>query len=127
MSDAVNAQAHTRFKVFSGAAKTAAEIDAVFAQVESFAADRSVAAKSIGVEYVEAAGKLVVTLGYREDEAGYGVKLTRRSLGTVDSMDDLSGLEGRMAEAAAELGEGICHELFITAEREFVMVFMAAA
>ena len=125
--DGVQEQVHARFKVFTGEAGTDDAIGGLFGQVERFVSERRVAAKSIGVEYLEAAGRLVFTLGYREDEPPYGVRITRRSLGRVDSLDDLGGLEQRMADAAASLANVICHELFVTAEGEFVMVFMAAA
>lgn len=127
MSSGVQEQVHAKFKVFTSTSNTDAAIDGVFSEVESFVRDRQVAPKSIGVEYLEAAGRLVFTLGYREDEAPYGIRITRQSLGKVDSLDDLSGLESRMAGAAANLANVICHELFITADGEFVMVFMATA
>lgn len=123
----VQEQVHARFKVFTGQANTDDAVDGVLAQVERFVSERRIAAKSIGVEYLEAAGRLVFTLGYREDEPPYEVRITRQSLGKVDSLDDLSGLEHRMAAAAASLTNVICHELFVTLEGEFVMVFMAAA
>jgi hypothetical protein len=123
----VQEQVHAQFKVFTGAATTDEAVDGVFSEVERFVAERGVAPKSIGVEYLEAAGRLVFTLGYRADEPPYRVRVTRQSLGTVDSMDDLSGLESRMASAAAGLANVICHELFVRADGEFVMVFMTAA
>ena len=120
-------QVHAKFKVFTGAANTDAEVDAVIGRVEEFVRERRVAPKSIGVEYLESADRLVFTLGYREDEPPYEVRITRRSLGIVDSLDDLSGLEQRMASVASQLANVICHELFVTDDGEFVMVFMAAA
>ena len=69
----------------------------------------------------------MLTLGYRDDEPGYGVQITSRSLGVVDEMEDLSGLEARMGEAAGNLSGVLCHELFVTGSGEFVMVFMAKA
>lgn len=120
----VEAQVHQKFKVFAGAG---ADVAALGAQVERFVAEREVAAKSIGVEYLERAEKLVLTLGYRDDEPGYGVRITSRSLGVVDQMEDLSGLEARMEEAAGSMAGVLCHELFVTSSGEFVMVFMARA
>jgi hypothetical protein len=122
----VEAQVHQRFKVFIGDAG-AGGVEGLAPQLEQFVRERGVAAKSIGVEFLEAARKLVLTLGYREDEEAYPVKLTSRSVGRVDSLDDLGGLETRMTEAAATLNGVLCHELFVTDEGEFVMVFMARA
>jgi hypothetical protein len=102
-------------------------MSALAPQVERFVEERGVAAKSIGVEFLEGARKLVLTLGYREDEDAYPVRLTSRSVGQVDGLDDLGGLESRMTEAAANLNGVLCHELFVTDAGEFVMVFMARA
>jgi hypothetical protein len=66
-------------------------VAALAPQLEQFVQERGVAAKSIGVEFLESARKLVLTLGYREDEEGYPVRLTSRSVGRVDSLDDLGG------------------------------------
>ncbi|MET0396558.1 MAG: hypothetical protein ABW277_07030 [Longimicrobiaceae bacterium] len=127
MSIGVKEQVHAQFKAFTGTATTDEAVDDVFAQVEKFVGERQVAPKSIGVEYLEGAGRLVFTLGYRSDEPPYGVRITRQSLGKVDSLDDLSGLEHRMAAAASGLANVICHELFVKTDGEFVMVFMTAA
>ena len=121
MADAAE-QVHYKFKVFTGALEEGG-IGPLGAEVERFAA--GVAAKSVGVEFLESAGRLVLTLGYRDDEAPYPVRLTSRSLGTVDSLDDLGGLEERMSAAAGDLSGVLCHELFVTDRNEFVMVFMA--
>jgi len=123
----VAAQVHHRFKVFTGDAGADGGVAALAPEVERFVAERGVAAKSIGVEFLESARKLVLTLGYRDDEPGYPVRLTSRSLGKVDGLEDLSGLEARMGEAAGDLQGVLCHELFVTDEGEFVMVFMARA
>lgn len=122
MADAAE-QVHQRFKVFTGSL-AGGGLDALAREVEQFASGR-VAAKSIGVEYLESASRLVLTLGYRDDEAGYPIRLSSRSLGVVDSLDDLGDLEQRMASAAGDLAGVLCHELFVTDSNEFVMVFMA--
>ncbi|HYH80287.1 MAG TPA: hypothetical protein VEX86_10830 [Longimicrobium sp.] len=120
----VEAQIHHKFKVFTG---SGADVGQLGMQAEAFVRERQVAAKSIGVEYLEGAGKLVLTLGYRDDEPGYEVRISSRSVGVVDGLDDLGGLEARMGEAAGNLAGVLCHELFVTDAGEFVMVFMAKA
>jgi hypothetical protein len=84
------------------------------------------APKSIGVEYLEHSKQVVVSLGYRDDEPGYAIKLQSVSLGKVASLGapELSGLEKKMDEAAAKVSGIICHELLVTGEQEFIMVFM---
>jgi hypothetical protein len=121
------AQIHHRFKVFTSDAGADGGLASLAPEVERFVQERGVAAKSIGVEFLESARKLVLTLGYRDDEPGYAVRLTSRSVGKVDGLEDLSGLEARMGEAAGDLHGVLCHELFVTDEGEFVMVFMARA
>ncbi|HEX9939141.1 MAG TPA: hypothetical protein VGB15_18505 [Longimicrobium sp.] len=122
----MTAQVHDKFKVFTGIPGNG-DLGPIAGQVEQFVRDQQIAPKSIGVEFLERAHKLVLTVGYRDDEPPYEVRLTSRSLGTVDSLDDLSGLEQRMSAVAGELHGVLCHELFVTNEDEFVMVFMARA
>ena len=121
----VASQVHNRFKVFSGELEPGHRIDALAKKVVAFASGK-VAAKSIGVEYLESAHRLIVTLGYRDDEPGYPIALHCESLGRVDHLDgeDFSALEAKMAAAGAKLASVICHELFITEDQEFLMVFM---
>ncbi len=121
----VASQVHNRFKVFAGELEPGHRIDKLAAQVTAFASGK-VAAKSIGVEYLESAKRLIVTLGYRDDEPGYAIKLHSVSLGRVDHLDgsDFSALEEKMAQASAKLENVICHELFVTEDHDFLMVFM---
>jgi len=122
----VGAQVHGKFKVFTGTPGDG-NLGPLAGQVEQFVREQRIAPKSIGVEFLERARKVVLTLGYRDDEPAYEVTLTSRSLGTVDSLDDLGGLEQRMGTVAGELHGVLCHELFVTDQDEFVMVFMARA
>jgi hypothetical protein len=94
-------------------------------EISRFVKESNAAAKSIGVEYLESADRLVITLGYRDDEEGYPVKLSSRSLGKIEALgSDFTELERRMTEAAAEFSNIICHELYVTEEHDFMMIFM---
>lgn len=128
MSGAVE-QVHGKFKVFVGQLEGDHSISTLAGQVEKWVAEKAVAPKSIGIEYVESVGKLILTLGYRDDEPGYAVRLTCVPLEKVDHLDqaDLDRLEKEMAAAAARQLRIICHELFITATHDFHMVFMTQA
>jgi hypothetical protein len=120
----IASQIHGRFKIFAGALEPGHRIDSLAHKVAEFG--RTVAAKSIGVEYLESQHKLIVTLGYRDDEAPYPIALHCVSLGRAEKLDgaDFAALEQRMAEEGARLKRVICHELFITEDHEFLMVLM---
>ncbi len=122
----IEKQVHNQFKLFSGKLGKNHELGALAGEVAAFARDHKVAAKSIGVEYVESAGQLVLTLGYRTDEPSYPIALHAVSIGKVDSFDakTFPALEQKMAAAAAKLDKIICHELYITEDRELLMIFM---
>lgn len=122
-------QIHDKFKVFVGAVTTSGGIDAVAAALESFVRDARIAPKSIGVEYLEGAKKLVVSLGYRDDEAPYAVKLETLPLGKLGALDaaDVTRLETEMASATARVQSIICHELFVTETGDCRMVVMRRA
>ena len=118
-------QVHGKFKVFAGALEPDHTIGSLADQVSAFVSETKVAAKSIGVEYLESARRLIITLGYREDEPWYPVRLESVSLGKIDVLgSDFAALEKAMAEAAGKRSNIICHELYVTDDREFLMVCM---
>jgi hypothetical protein len=124
----IETQVHDQFKIFVGPADGG--IAAIADDVARFAAENKVAAKSIGVEYLESARRLVVTLGYRTGGEHYPIRLKDVSLGNAGSWDegrDFAELERRMSEAAGTVEKIICHELFVTTDGELVMVFMTLA
>ena len=126
MSD-IEKQEHHHFKIFSGTLGEDNSLGALAEEVASFVAGEKVAAKSIGVEYLEAAKRLIITLGYRKDEEFYPIKLTSVGLGKVEDLatrDDFSQLERAISEASKKVERIICHELYITDGHEFLMVFM---
>lgn len=122
-------QTHGRFKAFTGKLQADHSLGPFADEIASWVRQAGVAPKSIGVEYLEASKRLVLTVGYRDDEAGYAVKLSSVSLGRISNLDsaDLSGLESKMEAAASGLSDVICHELFITEDDEFLMVFLSRA
>jgi hypothetical protein len=96
-------QVHAKFKLFSGVLDGGKSLAALAEQVEKFAVSAKAAPKSIGVEYLEHSKQVVLSLGYRDDEPAYPVKLTAVSLGRASGLDavELERLEGRMAEEAS--------------------------
>jgi hypothetical protein len=125
----VQSQVHSKFKLFSGPLAPGASLGKLATDVENFAKSAKAAPKSIGVEYLEQERQVVISLGYRDDEAPYPIKLHSVSLGKLESLraEELARLEQKMTDAAAKLTGIICHELLVTETHEFVMVFMAYA
>lgn len=123
----IEKQEHHHFKIFSGTLGENNSLGTLGEEVASFVAGQRVAAKSIGVEYLETAKRLIITLGYRTDEEFYPVKLTSVGLGKIENLatqDDFSQLERAISEASRKMKRIICHELYITEGHEFLMVFM---
>jgi hypothetical protein len=118
-------QVHGKFKVFAGPLHEDNTIGPLAEEIARFVRESGAAAKSIGVEYLESADRLIVTLGYRDDEAGYPVRLSSVSLGRVEAVGpDFADLERRMAEAGSQFQNIICHELYVTEDHDFMMIFM---
>ena len=124
MSQIAN-QTHGKFKVFAGKLGADNGLGELADQVSAFASDNKIAAKSIGVEYLESAESLIITLGYRDDEDSYPIKLETVSLGQMSDLgQDFSALEQKMAQASETVENIICHELYVTEDKDFLMVFM---
>jgi hypothetical protein len=122
---AIQNQVHTKFKVFVGELAADRSIGDLGAKVAGFAKTAGVAAKSIGVEYLEAPKKMVVTLGYRTDETPYPIRLQSVALGKLQVMaSDFGALETAMANAAEQHSNVICHELYVTEDQDFFLVLM---
>jgi hypothetical protein len=118
-------QVHTQFKVFVGELAADGSIGDLGENVSSFAQTAGVAAKSIGIEYLESLKKIVITLGYRADEAPYPIRIRSSRLPSVEVLaNDFRALETAMAQAAQEHTNVICHELYVTESQEFFLVIM---
>jgi hypothetical protein len=121
----ITEQVHNQFKVFAGKLDSNNELGELADQVADFANENNIAAKSIGVEYLESSESLIITLGYRNDEKHYPIKLTTFNLGKMSAVDqDFSALEQKMSDASQTVKNVICHELFVTEDKDFLMVFM---
>ena len=122
-------QVHNKFKIFTGPLAADKTIGGLADQISSFVTEHKVAAKSIGVEYLESAKKLIITLGYREGDESYGVKVSTVSLGKIGGLEsgDVSRLEAAMSDACQKIDNILCHELYITDDGDFLVVFMSRA
>lgn len=118
-------QIHNRFKVFAGDPAEDHGIGNLGNQIEQFVEASKIAPKSIGVEYLEHSKRLIMTLGYADDQPAVLVRIACVNLGKVNTTDsDFSALEQAMMQEAEHQQNVICHELYITDEDEFFMVFM---
>ena len=118
------AQQHSRFKLFISRPTEDNPLGGLQDEVAGFVQSAGVAPKSIGAEYLEAQKALVLSLGYRDDEPGYAVRLQCVQLAGSADFGDFPALEAQMAAASEDLTGIICHELFVTDEGRFYMVFM---
>jgi hypothetical protein len=125
MTHHIAKQVHDKFKIFSGKLASDGTIGKLADEVAAFANHDKIAPKSIGVAYLEASQRLVVTLGYRDDEEPYPVKLYCIRLGKLDIKgEDFSALEEKMAHAGGRHRNIICHELYVTGGNDFTVVVM---
>jgi hypothetical protein len=118
-------QEHSKFKVFVGTLTKSKSIGTLANRVAKFAGDQQIAAKSIGVEYLESSGQLLISLGYRDDEPYYPIQLHCTRVGKLDALgSDHSALEQAMEKAAQKHSNIICHELYATDDHELLMILM---
>jgi hypothetical protein len=122
----ITEQIHDKFKLFTGKLEADKTLGALASKVEAWVREAKVAPKSIGVEYLEDSDLLVLSVGYRGDEAPYEIKLNSLNLGKLAGYGDaeLARLEKAMGEASAKFRDIICHELYVTEEKDLLMVVM---
>lgn len=122
-------QVHTKFKLFTGTLDASGNIGKLAGEVAAWAKSAKVAPKSIGVEFLEGNKHLILSVGYRDDEPGYGIALASTKVGKIGKLDaaDLAKLEQEMSAAAAKQKAVICHELYVTDTSELFIVTMAHA
>lgn len=122
----VASQAHAKFKVFVGSLGSQLALTELLREVESFVRANPCAPKSLAVEYLESAKKLVLSLGYRDDEPPYAITLQTIPIGRIGDLgpDDVARLEKRLAEGAAAIRNVIGHEIFVS-DAECTMVLMS--
>jgi hypothetical protein len=123
----IKAQEHSKFKVFipEDNLSNPQAMRLLANMVEGFTKDGKIAAKSLGIEYLEGEKRLVLSLGYRDDEPGYQAKITSVSLGKLNLRPE--EIEAAMSKAAEGVENVICHEFYVTGDGEFVMVLLSHA
>ena len=123
----IAAQVHDQFKLFTGVLQPDRTLGPLAKEIADFVATNKVAAKSLGMEYLESAKRLVISLGYHTAEPWYPVAITCVGLGKAADLTgkSLGALEQALAAASAKVPNIICHDLYITDDKEFLVVFMS--
>ncbi len=123
----IGQQVHTKFKLFAGTLDKGGGLATLAGEVATWAKGAKVAAKSIGIEFLEKDHKVILSIGYRDDEPGYGIALKSTKIGSIGKLDaaDLGKLEKAMGDAAAHDKAVICHELYVTDTNELFVVTMS--
>lgn len=117
------AQSHSKFKVFTGAPVHGAIPADILAGFDEFVKEGKVAPKSIGIEYDEKSGKLILSIGHRDDEPGYVAALKCVSMGVLEVVPEV--IEAALSKAAESEKNVICHEFYVAADGEFFVVFLS--
>lgn len=122
-------QVHAKFKLFAGDLDSSGTIGKLAGEVSAWAKGAKVAPKSIGIEFLEHSKKVILSIGYRDDEKPYGIELKSQKIAKVGSLDaaNLASLEKAMADAAAHDKRVICHELYVTDTNDMFVVTMSHA
>ena len=122
-------QVHTKFKLFAGELDSSGTIGKIAGEVSAWAKGAKVAPKSIGIEFLERSHKIILSVGYRDDEAPYGIELKSQKIAKIGSLDasNLASLEKAMGDAAAKDKRVICHELYVTDNDDMFVVTMSHA
>lgn len=115
----IQQQVHTKFKVFEGS--SVAEIGRT---IRMFTAGGAIAAKSLGVEYVEANDNFLLCLGFAESQAGYPVKITEAVGGPLPVHGDTDELSASLEACAAAAEHVVCHDIYVDKENIVHIVFM---
>jgi hypothetical protein len=117
-------QTHSKFKVFITEPGSNGLInDDVPLAVSRFVDQHGVNAKSIGVEFVEGSGKVILSLGYAEGQGTAPVTVKTVGLGKLGL--DASAIEAALEKSASLISNVICHEFYVDAKGDTVAVFLA--
>lgn len=114
----VHYQEHEKFKIFTGG-----DAQEISEGIAAFVKDSGMAAKSLGAEYLESSGKLVVTLGYTDKEQSYPVGVKDANVGRFDPAYP-SETETAISDAANKLDRIICHSPYFDDRGDLHVLFM---
>jgi hypothetical protein len=122
---AENAQVHDKFKLFVGALDDAGHVNQLAKAVHEWVAKDKVAVKSVGAAV--AMGKLMLSIGFRDDEPTYEVVLHSSKIGRVGPLDaDESTRFNRAIESSGmNWPPVIDHALYVTSNNDLYLVVLS--
>jgi hypothetical protein len=122
---AENAQVHDKFKLFVGALDDAGHVNNLAKSVHEWVAKNKVAVKSVGAAV--AIDKLMLTIGYRDDEPTYEIALHSSKIGRVGPLDaDESNRFNRAIESAGMNWPPVLgHTMYVTKNNDLYLVVLS--
>ncbi|MEO8841682.1 MAG: hypothetical protein ABI591_00710 [Kofleriaceae bacterium] len=122
---AENAQVHDKFKLFVGELDDAGHVNQLAKAVHEWVAKDKVAVKSVGAAV--AMGKLMLSIGFRDDEPTYEIVLHSSKIGRVGPLDaDESTRFNRAIESSAMNWPPVLgHALYVTNHNDLYLVVLS--
>ena len=105
-------QRHSKFKVFiTDPTSTGGIPSDLHLTINGFIALNKIAVKSVGVEFVESINKIIISLGYTEEQKHYSVVLQEIVLGDLETNAEV--IEQALTKACDGIDNIICHEFYV--------------
>jgi len=122
---AENAQVHDRFKLFVGELDDAGHVTNLAKSVYEWVAKHKVAVKSVSA--AAAMGKLMLTIGYRDDEPSYEIALHSSKLGRVGPLDadETTRFNRAIESGGMNWPPVIGHAMYVTKNDDLYLVVMS--
>jgi hypothetical protein len=121
-----NLAVHDKFKLFVGALDDAGHINDLAKPIVEWAVKDKIAVKSVGAAVSQ--GKLILTIGYRDDETPYPIELHSLKIGRVGVLD--ADEQNRFTRAVESGGMNwppvIGHTLYVTKANDLYLVILTA-
>jgi len=120
-----NAQVHDRFKLFIGALDDAGHITDLANVIREWVAKDKVAVKSVGAAVSN--GKLMLTIGFRDDEPTYEVELHSSKIGRVGALDadEISRFTRAIESGGMNWPPVIGHSLYVTKNNDLYLAMLS--
>jgi hypothetical protein len=120
-----NAQVHDRFKLFIGTLDDAGHITELAKVIHEWVAKDKVAVKSVGAAVSN--GKLLLTIGFRDDEPTYDVVLHSSKIGRVGALDadEISRFTRAIESGGMNWPPVIGHSLYVTKNNDLYLAVLS--